>query len=222
MLIKTSASLMCANFCNLQEDVRKLERGGIDWLHFDIMDDHFVPNITLGPVIIEALRDKTNLPFDAHLQITDPAFFIPLISKAGCDIITFHVETTCQLFRIVDLIKKEGKKAGISLAPGTPADHLEHIISELDLVIVLTVDPGFAGQKFIPQALPKIGEIREMAEKKNPELDIAVDGNINEKTIPLAKKAGANVFIGGTSILFRKDIDLEVAARNFKNICKEA
>lgn len=212
---------MCANFCHLSEDVQKLEKGGIDWFHFDIMDGHFVPNLGLGPLIVEDLRDKTTLPFNAHLQITHPQAFIPVFSQAGCNIITFHIETTFHLFRTVSLIKKEGKKAGISIAPGTPINHLEYILSELDLVVILAVDPGFAGQEFIPQVIPKIERLRDMVEKKALDLDIAVDGNINEKTIPITKKAGANVFIGGTSILFKPDCDLETTAREFKNICKE-
>jgi len=222
MQIKTSASLMCADFRNLLQDVRKLERAGIDWLHFDIMDDHFVPNLTIGPLIVESLRDKTDLPFDIHLQMTNPELFIPVFSKMGCEIITFHVEATSHLFRMVSLIKKEGKKAGLAINPATPEDHLKYIISEIDLIIVMTVDPGFAGQRFIPQVIPKIEKLRDMVEKKNLKIDIAVDGNIKEETIRKTKKAGANVFIGGTSAIFRPDRELEEAAREFKRICQEA
>jgi len=222
MQIKTSASLMCADFRNLLQDVRKLERAGIDWLHFDIMDDHFVPNLTIGPLIVESLRGKTNLPFDIHLQMTNPELFIPVFSKMGCEIITFHVEATSHLFRMVSLIKKEGKKAGLAINPATPENHLKYIISEIDLIIVMTVDPGFAGQRFIPQVIPKIEKLRDMVEKKNLKIDIAVDGNIKEETIRKTKKAGANVFIGGTSAIFRPDRELEEAAREFKRICQEA
>lgn len=222
MQIKTSASLMCADFRNLLQDVRKLERAGIDWLHFDIMDDHFVPNLTIGPLIVESLRGKTNLPFDIHLQMTNPELFIPVFSRMGCEIITFHVEATSHLFRMVSLIKKEGKKAGLAINPATPENHLKYIISEIDLIIVMTVDPGFAGQRFIPQVIPKIEELRDMVEKKNLKIDIAVDGNIKEETIRKTKKAGANVFIGGTSAIFRPDRELEEAAREFKRICQEA
>ena len=222
MQIKTSASLMCADFRNLLQDVRKLERAGIDWLHFDIMDDHFVPNLTIGPLIVESLRGKTDLPFDIHLQMTNPELFIPVFSKMGCEIITFHVEATSHLFRMVSLIKKEGKKAGLAINPATPENHLKYIISEIDLIIVMTVDPGFAGQRFIPQVIPKIEELRDMVEKKNLKIDIAVDGNIKEETIRKTKKAGANVFIGGTSAIFRPDRELEEAAREFKRICQEA
>ncbi|HDN85040.1 MAG TPA: ribulose-phosphate 3-epimerase [Candidatus Aerophobetes bacterium] len=222
MQIKTSASLMCADFRNLLQDVRKLERAGIDWLHFDIMDDHFVPNLTIGPLIVESLRGKTDLPFDIHLQMTNPELFIPVFSRMGCEIITFHVEATSHLFRMVSLIKKEGKKAGLAINPATPENHLKYIISEIDLIIVMTVDPGFAGQRFIPQVIPKIEELRDMVEKKNLKIDIAVDGNIKEETIRKTKKAGANVFIGGTSAIFRPDRELEEAAREFKRICQEA
>jgi len=180
--IKTSASLMCADFRHLLKDVRKLERAGIDWLHFDIMDDHFVPNLTLGPLIVESLRDKTDLPFDVHLQLTNPEFFIPVFSRIGCEIITFHVEATFHIFRMVSLIKKGGKKAGLAINPATPLNHLEHILPEIDLVIVMTVDPGFAGQRFIPQVIPKIEKLLEMVEKQGLKVNIAVDGNINEET----------------------------------------
>lgn len=221
MQVKTSASLMCADFRHLLADVRKLERAGIDWLHFDIMDDHFVPNLTLGPLIVESLRGKTDLTFDVHLQIANPEIFIPVFSQIGCEIITFHVEATNHVFRLVSLIKERGKKVGIAINPATPVDHLEYILSELDLVIVMTVEPGFAGQKFIPQVLPKIEKLREMVEKQDLEVDIAVDGNINEETIRKTKKAGANVFIAGTSAVFRPDRELEEAAREFKKICEE-
>lgn len=222
MQIKTSASLMCADFRNLLQDVRKLEKAGIDWLHFDIMDDHFVPNLTLGPLIVESLHEKTELPFDIHLQITNPELFIPVFSKIGCEIITFHIEATPHLFRTVSLIKEKGKKAGLAINPATPENHLRYILSQIDLIIVMTVDPGFAGQRFIPQVIPKIENLRNMVEKENLKIDIAVDGNINEETIKKTKKAGANVFIGGTSALFRPDRELEEAAREFKRICEEA
>ena len=222
MQIKTSASLMCADLGNLIRDVRKLERAGIDWLHFDIMDDHFVPNLTIGPLIVKSLRDKTYLPFDVHLQVSNPELFIPIFSKLGCEIITFHIEATHHLFRTVSLIKEKGKKAGLAINPATPESYLKYILPEIDLIIVMTVDPGFAGQKFIPQVIPKIENLRKMAEKRGLEIDIAVDGNINEKTIKQTKKAGANVFIGGTSALFRPDRELEKAAREFKRICQEA
>lgn len=222
MQVKTSASLMCADFRHLLEDVRKLERAGINWLHFDIMDDHFVPNLTLGPLIVESLRGKTDLPFDVHLQITNPEFFIPVFSRIGCEIITFHLEATNHVFRMVSLIKEKGKKAGIAINPATPVESLEYVLSELDLVIIMTVEPGFAGQRFIPQVIPKIEKLREMVEKKGLEVDIAVDGNIYEETIRKTKKAGANVFIAGTSSVFRPDRDLEEAAREFKKICEEA
>jgi len=213
---------MCADFRHLLEDVRKLERAGINWLHFDIMDDHFVPNLTLGPLIVESLRGKTDLPFDVHLQITNPEFFIPVFSRIGCEIITFHLEATNHVFRMVSLIKEKGKKAGIAINPATPVESLEYVLSELDLVIIMTVEPGFAGQRFIPQVIPKIEKLREMVEKKGLEVDIAVDGNIYEETIRKTKKAGANVFIAGTSSVFRPDRDLEEAAREFKKICEEA
>ena len=222
MQIKTSASLMCADLGNLIRDVRKLEKAGIDWLHFDIMDDHFVPNLTMGPLIVKSLRDKTHLPFDVHLQVSNPELFIPVFSKLGCEIITFHVEAVHHLFRTVSLIKKEGRKAGLAINPATPESHLKYILSEIDLIVVMTVDPGFVGQKFIPQVIPKIGNLRKMIQEQGLRIDIAVDGNINERTIKKTKKAGANVFIGGTSALFRPDRELEEAAREFKRICQEA
>lgn len=219
MRIITSASLMCADFRHLAEDVKKLEKGGIDWLHFDIMDDHFVPNITLGPLIVESLREKTDLPFDVHLQIKNPEFFIPIFSRIGSDIITFHVEVSSHLFRTLSLIKKEGKKAGLAINPATPIDHLKVILPELDLVIVMCVDAGFAGQKFIPQVIPKIKYLREIIDREGLQMDIAVDGNINEETIKKTREAGANVFIAGTSSIFQPDKDLDKATREFKEFC---
>jgi len=221
MKIKTSASMMCANLGRLAEEVKKLEAGGIDLLHFDIMDAHFVPNLTLGPLILQALRNKTNLPFEAHLQLSDPEKFIPTFIKVGSDMIFVHSESSNCLHRLIGMIKEGGKKAGVVLNPATPLSHLKYLLPLLDAVIVMTVDPGFAGQTFIPQVLPKIKKLRGMIEENSLSIDIEVDGNINEKTIPLTKAAGANVFVAGTSSIFQPGKDIEEATRQFNKICRQ-
>ena len=221
MEIKTSASMMCANLGRLAEEVKKLEAGGIDLLHFDIMDAHFVPNLTLGPLILQALRNKTNLPFEAHLQLSHPEKFIPTFIKVGSDMIFVHSESSNCLHRLIGMIKEGGKKAGVVLNPATPLSHLEYLLPLLDVVIVMTVDPGFAGQTFIPQVLPKIKKLRGMIEENSLSIDIEVDGNINEKTIPLTKAAGANVFVAGTSSIFQSGKDIEEATRQFKKVCQQ-
>jgi len=220
MKIKTSASLMCANLGRLAQEVKKLEAGGIDLFHFDIMDAHFVPNLTLGPLILQALRDKTDLPFEAHLQLTNPEKFISIFVKAGSDIIFVHSESSNCLHRLVGMIKEDGKRAGIVLNPATPLSHLEYLLPLLDVVLVMTVDPGFAGQAFIPEVLPKIKRLREIIEEKSLSIDIEVDGNINERTIQLTRAVGANVFVAGTSSIFQPGKDIEEATRQFKRVCQ--
>jgi ribulose-phosphate 3-epimerase len=199
--------------------MRELERGGIDLFHFDIMDGHFVPNLMLGPLILESLRDKTSLPFDAHLQITNPEKYIQRFAEVGSDIVSIHVEVCHFLPRVIDMIKKNGMRACVALNPATSLSTVEYVLAEVDMVLLMTVDPGYAGQAFIPAVVPKIKHLRELMEEKKLDIDIEVDGNLNEKTVPQVLSAGANVLVAGTSSIFSGKEDLEKATRTFRKIC---
>jgi len=220
--VKITASLDCANYMNLLEDIRKLERGGVDMLHLDIMDGHFVPNFALGTNLLRKLRAETKLIFDVHLMTENPDQMIPLFSNLGADIITFHVETTSRLHQITSLIKSYGKKVGLALNPSTPPMVLGYILPYVDMVLVMTVDPGFVGQKFVPEMVSKVDEVRSMIELLHLTVDVAVDGGIGERTVPLLKKAGANVFVAGTSSIFSGEEDIVSAVRNFRILCEES
>lgn len=220
MEVKISASLDCANYLALLDDVRKLERGGVDMLHIDIMDGVFVPNFALGTNLMRKLRPQTRLPFDVHLMVANPEPHIPLFANLGADIITFHAETTARLHQLVLLTKNLGKKVGVALSPATPHYGLAYLLPYLDMVLIMTVDPGFVGQKFIPEVVPKVKAVREMIEAMGLQVDIQVDGGIGEKTVPLLKQAGANVFVAGTSSVFSGRDDVENAAREFKAFCQ--
>lgn len=221
MEIKVSASLDCANYMALLEDVRKLERGGVNMLHIDIMDGVFVPNFALGTNLIRKLRSETQLPFDVHLMVQNPEPHIPLFAQLGADIITFHVEASTRLHQMVQLAQKMGKKVGVALSPSTPPHVLSYLLPYLDMVLLMTVDPGFVGQSFIPEVIPKVGIVRKMVQDMNKLIDIQVDGGISEGTVPLLKKAGANVFVAGTSSIFSGKGDLEELARKFCKFCRE-
>lgn len=220
MSVKISASLDCADYLNLLSEVRKLEKSGVDMLHIDIMDGHFVPNFAIGTNLMRKLRPQTNLLFDVHLMVQDPERFIPLFAELGADIITFHVETSTRIYHLIDLIKKYQKKVGIALSPATPSSVLEYLLPYLDLVLVMTVDPGFVGQRFIPEVVAKVEAVHNMLIEKGMQLDIEVDGGIGEKTVPQLKRAGANVFVAGTSSIFSGREDVEIAARRFKEFCE--
>lgn len=219
MKVKVAASLMCADLARLGVEMKELERGGIDLFHFDIMDGHFVPNLMLGPLILESLRDKTSLPFDAHLQITNPEKYIDRFAEVGSNIVSVHVEVCHSLHRVIDVIKNKGMKASVALNPATPLSSVEYVLAEVDMVLLMTVDPGYAGQAFIPAVVPKIKRLREIIEEKKLNIDIEVDGNINEKTVPQVLSAGANVLVAGTSSIFSGKEDLEKATRSFRKIC---
>ena len=220
-MIKVSASLDCADYLHLGEEVKKLEEAKIDMLHIDIMDGVFVPNFALGTNLLRKLRPATSLLFDVHLMVQNPESFIPLFADLGADMITFHAEVSSRLHQLVDRIKKEGKKVGLALNPSTPPELLSYLLPYLDLVLLMTVDPGFVGQKFIPEVIPKVEKVREMVEEKGLNLDIAVDGGIGEKTVPPLKRAGANVFVAGTTSIFSGREDVEKAALEFKEFCEK-
>ena len=219
--VKISASLDCANYLDLLTDIRKLEKSGVDMLHMDIMDGHFVPNYALGTNLLRKLRPQTNLLFDVHFMTSNPDVSIPIFANLGADIITFHVEATSRLHQMVGAIKNLGKKAGLALNPSTPPGILEYILPYVDMVLVMTVDPGFVGQKFVPEVVKKVQIIREMIESFRLKIDIAVDGGIGEKTVPLLKKAGANVFVAGTSSIFSGKEEIEIASHKFRQLCEK-
>ncbi|MFD2212898.1 ribulose-phosphate 3-epimerase [Metabacillus endolithicus] len=204
-MIKIAPSILSADFAKLGEEIKDVEKGGADYIHVDVMDGHFVPNITIGPLIVEAIRPVTKLPLDVHLMIEQPDLYIKEFVRAGADIITVHVEASKHLHRTIQLIKSEGVKAGVVLNPHTPIESILHILEDIDMVLFMTVNPGFGGQSFIPQVLPKIKALADMIKEKNLSVDIEVDGGINEETAKQCVAAGANVLVAGSFIYNKPD-----------------
>ena len=198
--IKISPSILSADFSTLGDEIKSLEKAGADLIHIDVMDGHFVPNITMGPPIIKMVRKCTKLPFDVHLMISPVEKYIKAFADAGSDIITIHPEATDNLKRAVGAIKSLGKKAGVSLNPKTPISALMDVTNDIDLILIMSVNPGFAGQSFMSEVLPKVTELRKMINDKKLKIDIEIDGGINFETAPLAVKAGANILVSGTTI----------------------
>lgn len=198
--IKISPSILSADFSILGDEIKNLEKAGADLIHVDVMDGHFVPNITMGPPIIKAIRKCTKLPFDVHLMISPVEKYIKAFADAGSDIITLHPEATDNLKRAIQTVKSHGKKTGVSLNPKTPISALMDVINDIDLILIMSVNPGFAGQSFMSEVLPKVSELRKMINDKKLKIDIEIDGGINFETAPLAVKAGANILVSGTTI----------------------
>lgn len=208
--MKIAPSILSADFTKLGEEIKEVEAAGADYIHIDIMDGHFVPNITMGPLIVDAVKKVTNLPLDVHLMIEHPERYIHEFAQAGADFITIHVEADKHIHRTLQEIKKLGVKTGVVLNPATPVSAIENILEEIDMVLLMTVNPGFGGQTFIHAVLPKIREIKRMIQAKNLEIDIEVDGGIDTKTVKLCKEAGANVFVAGSAIFGRTDRSLAI------------
>jgi ribulose-phosphate 3-epimerase len=198
--IKIAPSILAADFSRLGEQVRVAEAAGADYIHVDVMDGHFVPNITMGPLVVNAVRQVTGLPLDVHLMIESPERYLAEFCASGADILTVHVETCPHLHRTVQQIKKLGCRAGVTLNPATPVSSLEEILPYVDLVLVLTVNPGFGGQTFIQGMLPKIKRVRAMLDEIGSSAELEVDGGIGPKTAPLAIHAGADVLVAGSAI----------------------
>jgi ribulose-phosphate 3-epimerase len=195
-------SILSADFARLGEEVRAVDAAGADWIHIDVMDGHFVPNLTIGPGVVKALRPHTQKPFDVHLMISPVDLFLDAFAEAGADIITVHPEAGPHLHRSIQRIKSLGKKAGVSLNPATPAKALDYVLEEVDLALVMSVNPGFGGQKFIASQLRKIEAIANRVAKEKLEVVIEVDGGIDATTAPQAISAGANVLVAGTAVSF--------------------
>ncbi|MBA2870760.1 ribulose-phosphate 3-epimerase [Anoxybacillus calidus] len=204
-MIKIAPSILSANFAKLAEEIADVEKGGADYIHVDVMDGHFVPNLTIGPLVVEAIRPITNLPLDVHLMIENPDQYIPMFAKAGADYLSVHVEACPHLHRTIHLIKEHGVKAGVVLNPHTPVAMIEHIITDVDLVLLMTVNPGFGGQKFIHSVLPKIERVAQIVKERGLNVEIEVDGGVNEDTAKLCVEAGANVLVAGSAIYNKKD-----------------
>lgn len=210
-MIKIAPSILSADFARLGDEVRAIDAGGADYVHVDVMDGHFVPNITIGPLIVAALRPVTSLPLDVHLMIENPDQYIPAFAEAGADIIVVHAEATTHLHRTVQLIKSLGKKAGVSLNPGTSLSALDMILPDIDLALLMTVNPGFGGQSFIENCLPKITALRQRISQLGLNVELQVDGGVNVDNIGEIAAAGADVFVAGSAVFGTDDYAATIA-----------
>ena len=212
--IQISPSILSADFSQLGNEIKRLEEGGADLIHVDVMDGHFVPNLTIGPPVIKSLKKKCSLKFDVHLMISPVHKYIEIFSNAGADIITIHPEATEDLDASISKIKELGKKAGVSLNPETEVDVIKNYLGQIDLVLIMSVNPGFGGQKFMPEVLDKIRELKNIQKRQNIDFDIEIDGGINFENSKIAIEAGANILVSGTTIFksnngdIKKNIDL--------------
>ena len=206
-MIKLAPSILSADFARLLEDVKKVEKAGCEYLHIDVMDGHFVPNITLGPAIVKSLRKDVNMVFDAHLMIENPDNYIKEFADAGCDIIVVHQEACTHLHRTIQNIKSHGIKAGVALNPATPIETIKYVLQDVDMVLLMSVNPGFGGQSYIPVVTEKIKELKALIDKMNLDIDIEVDGGVKPSNIAEVVNAGANVIVAGSAIFNAGNID---------------
>ncbi len=219
MKIQISPSILSADYGNLEPELRRITAAGADMVHIDVMDGHFVPNITLGAPIVKCIRHATDLPFDVHLMISDPQKYIPDFLSAGADSITFHIESDGDTDETVDLILQSGKKAAIAVKPATPIEAVYPYLDKISMVLVMTVEPGFGGQSFMEDMMPKIVALRQECARRGIEnMDVQVDGGIGAKTIAVAAKAGANVFVSGNALFSSADMQKTIA--EFKALCR--
>ena len=202
---KIAPSILSADFAKLGDEIRAVADAGADWIHVDVMDGHFVPNITIGPLVVEAIRPVTDLPLDVHLMIENADRYIPDFASAGADIIAVQTEASVHLHRTLQLIRQHDCKAGVVLNPSTPIDGLEWILEDIDLVVLMSVNPGFGGQKFIPATLEKIARMRKMIDDRGLDIEIEVDGGVNKSTIADVSAAGTDVFVAGSAIFGSED-----------------
>ncbi|PAE16494.1 ribulose-phosphate 3-epimerase [Virgibacillus sp. 7505] len=211
-MTKIAPSILSADFANLANEIRDVEKGGADYIHVDVMDGHFVPNITIGPLIVEAIRPVTKLPLDVHLMIENPDRYIGEFVKAGADIITVHQEACIHLHRTIMMIKEQGVRAGVVLNPSTPVSLIEEMLPELDMVLLMTVNPGFGGQRFIPSVLKKVEELSKLREALELDFEIEIDGGVNIETAGLCTDAGADVLVAGSAVYNQEDRAAAIAA----------
>ena len=202
---KIAPSILSADFTRLGEEIKDVEKAGADYIHIDVMDGHFVPNITIGPMIVKAAKRVTDLPLDVHLMISDPDYFIEDFAEAGASIITVHAEALNHLHRTIQIIRDKGVRPGVVLNPATPLGVVEYVLDQLDMVVLMTVNPGFEAQKFIPEVIPKIRRLRKMVNDLDLSLEIEVDGGIDPENIGRVSSAGADVFVAGSAIYYSKD-----------------
>jgi len=210
-MIKISPSILSADFAHLGDEIRAIDVGGADYIHIDVMDGHFVPNITIGPLVVDAVRKVTDKPLDVHLMIENPDRYISDFAKAGADLITVHQEAVRHLHRTIQLIKSLGKKAGVSINPATPVSTLDVILDDLDLVLLMSVNPGFGGQSFIPATLAKIAELRQRINQRGLKVEIEVDGGVKADNIGRMAAAGADVFVAGSAVFSTPDYGQTIA-----------